>query len=97
MDGTTVLVACSVLPWRGAGECWRGLPDGQLDQFRAVLDHHVARIAAERQAGEPVVRGDDFDQPLLPPFWGPTTPEVSAGSPPSRSRPLRPGRVAHAS
>jgi hypothetical protein len=72
MGSTTVLVACSVLPWRGAGEYWRGLPDGQLDQFRAVLDHHVARIAAERQGGEPVVWGGDFNQPLLPPFWGAT-------------------------
>jgi hypothetical protein len=30
----SVLVACSVLPWRGAGDYWPGLPSGQAAQFR---------------------------------------------------------------
>ncbi|SDC77302.1 Metal-dependent hydrolase, endonuclease/exonuclease/phosphatase family [Geodermatophilus telluris] len=72
LDGTSVLVACSVLPWRGAGSYWRGLPDGQFHQFRSVLDHHVARISAERRTGEPVVWGGDLNQELLQPHWAGT-------------------------
>jgi len=72
-DGSTsVLVACSVLPWKGAGQCWPGLPSGQLEEFRHVLDHHVARIHDERRDGEPVIWGGDFNQPLVGPFWGST-------------------------
>jgi hypothetical protein len=75
LDGvrpSSVLVACSVLPWKGAGAYWRGLPDGQLNQFRCVLDHHHARIAAERDGAEPLIWGGDFNQPLIGPFWGAT-------------------------
>jgi hypothetical protein len=71
--GSTVLAACSVLPWRGAGQYWRGLPAGQLAEFGHVLDHHVARIHAERADGEPLIWGGDFNQPLHGPFHGATT------------------------
>ncbi len=80
LDGPTpsVLVACSVLPWRGAGEYWPGLPAGQLAEFRHVLDHHVSRIAAERLPGEPLIWGGDFNQQLTPPFW--STTKAGAGA-----------------
>ena len=64
VDGRQVLVACSVLPWSGAGKYWHGLPKGQIDQFAFVLDHHVSRISAERRDDEPLVWGGDFNQPL---------------------------------
>ncbi len=75
---SSVLVACSVLPWRGAGEYWPGLPSGQAAQFRFVLDHHAARIEAERLPGEPLVWGGDFNQQLIRPFWGATTDGAAA-------------------
>ena len=68
VDGRSMLVACSVLPWKGAGKYWPGLPPGQVGEFLAVLDHHVARIAAERRPGESLIWGGDFNQPLTPPF-----------------------------
>jgi hypothetical protein len=68
----SVLVACSVLPWRGAGDYWPGLPSGQAAQFRYVLDHHVARIQAERLPGESLIWGGDFNEQLTAPFWGAT-------------------------
>ncbi|WP_157937012.1 endonuclease/exonuclease/phosphatase family protein [Geodermatophilus chilensis] len=67
---SSVLVVCSVLPWRGAGDYWPGLPSGQAAQFRYVLDHHVARIEAERLPGEPLIWGGDFNQRLTAPFRG---------------------------
>lgn len=66
--GSSVLVACSVLPWKGAGTYWPGLPTGQAAEFCHVLDHHVARISAERRADEPLIWGGDFNQQLTPPF-----------------------------
>jgi hypothetical protein len=69
---SSALVACSVLPWKGAGEYWSGLPTGQFDQFKEVLDHHVARIAEERFEGEPLIWGGDFNQQLVRPFSGAT-------------------------
>ena len=70
VDGaSTVLVACSVLPWRGAAEYWPGLPSGgQVTQLRYVLGHHIARIEAERLPGERLVWGGDFNQQLTRPF-----------------------------
>jgi Endonuclease/Exonuclease/phosphatase family len=70
--GGSVLVACSVLPWKGAGKYWPGLPVGQFAEFAHVLDHHVARIEDERRPGEPIVWGGDFNQPLTPPCTGAT-------------------------
>ena len=67
-----MLVACSVLPWKGAGQYWPGLPSGQVAEFRHVLDHHVERISAERLDGEPLIWGGDFNQPLTSPYWGAT-------------------------
>jgi hypothetical protein len=72
MDGTSILVACSVLPWKGSGPYWHGLPDGQYSQFRSVLDHHVARITAARRPGEPLIWGGDMNQELTPPLWAGT-------------------------
>ena len=72
LDDGSVLVACSVLPWKGAGKYWPGLPEGQAAEFRHVLDHHVTRISAERLDGEPLIWGGDFNQPLTPPFRGST-------------------------
>ncbi|MGY1782237.1 endonuclease/exonuclease/phosphatase family protein [Geodermatophilus sp. SYSU D01036] len=66
---SSVLVACSVLPWKGAGPYWPGLPSGQAAEFCHVLDHHVARIEEERVPGEPLIWGGDFNQQLLRPFW----------------------------
>lgn len=70
--GSSLLVACSVMPWRSAGKYWPGLPPGQVAEFTHVLDHHVARIAAERRPGEDLVWGGDFNQQLTPPFSGAT-------------------------
>ncbi|WP_104526010.1 endonuclease/exonuclease/phosphatase family protein [Blastococcus atacamensis] len=67
--GTSVLVACSVLPWKGAGKYWPGLPAGQAAEFGHVLDHHVDRISAERRADEPLIWGGDFNQQLTAPFY----------------------------
>ncbi len=68
-DASSVLVACSVLPWEGAGTFWPGLPAGQAAEFRHVLDHHVACISAERLDGEPLIWGGDCNQQLTGPFW----------------------------
>lgn len=68
-SSSSVLVACSVLPWKGAGPYWPELPAGQAAEFRHVLDHHVERISAERLAGEPLIWGGDFNQQLTAPFW----------------------------
>lgn len=77
-DAPSVLVACSVLPWKGAGKYWPGLPSGQAAEFIYVLDHHVSRITAERRAGEPLIWGGDFNQQLTPPFWFTTTEGAAA-------------------
>jgi hypothetical protein len=69
----SVLVACSVLPWRGAGRWWSGLREasdgeGLAPQFSAVLKHHVGRIHAARRPNEPIVWGGDFNQELHRPI-----------------------------
>jgi hypothetical protein len=62
----TVLVACSVLPWGGAGKHWPGLPEKYLDdQQQFVLEHHIARIAQAWDEQEPIVWGGDFNQELV--------------------------------
>ncbi|CCG04356.1 endonuclease/exonuclease/phosphatase family protein [Blastococcus saxobsidens] len=69
----TVLVACSVLPWKNPGDLWPRLPGGgQAEKFRHILDHHVRRIDSERQDGEPLIWGGDFNQHLNRPFEGAT-------------------------
>ncbi|WP_336031169.1 endonuclease/exonuclease/phosphatase family protein [Geodermatophilus sp. FMUSA9-8] len=78
VDGRQVLIACSVLPWKGAGEYWHGLPEGQIQQFAFVLDHHVERIRAERRDDEPLVWGGDFNQPLRRPIHGGTVTGMEA-------------------
>jgi hypothetical protein len=72
---SSVLVACSVLPWVGARPHWPGLPAGHEGAFRFVLDHHAARIGIARRPGEPLIWGGDFNQQLTPPYamTGPAT------------------------
>jgi hypothetical protein len=66
-DAATVLVACSVLPWGGAGKYWQGLPDKYLnDQQAFVLSHHIARIKEAWDEKEPIIWGGDFNQELVP-------------------------------
>lgn len=77
-DLPAALVACSVLPWRGAGPSWPGLPAGQAAAFCHVLDHHVDRIHAERMPGEPLIWGGDFNQQLARPFWASTAAGAAA-------------------
>jgi hypothetical protein len=61
----SVLVACSVLPWGGAGKWWPGLPEKYLNAQQAfVLEHHMARIGDARDRDEPLVWGGDFNQEL---------------------------------
>ncbi|TKJ30284.1 hypothetical protein [Blastococcus sp. CCUG 61487] len=65
---TTVLTACSVLPWGGAGDSWPNLPATDLDtQAEFVLDHHIERIRSARRPGEPLIWGGDFNQALRRP------------------------------
>jgi endonuclease/exonuclease/phosphatase family metal-dependent hydrolase len=62
----SVLVACSVLPWKGAGKWWPGLPERYLnDQQEFVLEHHLHRIAEARDGDEPILWGGDFNQELV--------------------------------
>ncbi len=68
VDGRSVLVACSVLPYSRAERDWGGLSGGQKEQFRLVLRHHLLRIAAERDpSDEPLIWGGDFNQQLIRP------------------------------
>ncbi|MGY1606371.1 MULTISPECIES: endonuclease/exonuclease/phosphatase family protein [unclassified Geodermatophilus] len=78
VDGRDVLVACSVLPWRGAEQYWYGLPEGQIAQFHSVLQHHVERIRTERREDEPLVWGGDFNQALRRPVYGGTVEGMTA-------------------
>ena len=62
---TSVLVACSVLPWRGAGRYWPGIPEKDFNaQQNFVLEHHMNRIGAAWDGEEPIVWGGDFNQEL---------------------------------
>jgi endonuclease/exonuclease/phosphatase family metal-dependent hydrolase len=70
---SSVLVACSVMPWRGASRWWSGLREvsngeGLAPQFTAVLQHHVRSIVAARLPKEPVIWGGDFNQELNGPI-----------------------------
>ncbi|MGN6244292.1 MAG: endonuclease/exonuclease/phosphatase family protein [Motilibacteraceae bacterium] len=66
LDRTTVLLACSVLPWMQAGEHWPHPADGAepTRRFAACLDAHLAEIALARGHAL-VVWGGDFNQPLV--------------------------------
>lgn len=68
---TAVLLACSVLPWRQAGEHWPHPADGTGDteRFAGCLDAHLAEIAGAAGDGS-VVWGGDFNQPLVGPQTG---------------------------
>jgi endonuclease/exonuclease/phosphatase family metal-dependent hydrolase len=64
----SVLAVCSVLPWRGATPHWRRLLGSHLtyrDVYAHLLDYVVRRIHAERQPGENVIWGGDFNQALI--------------------------------
>jgi hypothetical protein len=78
VDGRDVLVACSVLPWRGAERYWSDLPDGQVAQFDSVLQNHVERIRTERREDEPLIWGGDFNQALQRPVYGGTVEGMTA-------------------
>jgi hypothetical protein len=61
----SVLVACSVLPWRGAGKYWPGIPEKDLNAQQAfVLQHHIDRIDDAWDREESIVWGGDFNQEL---------------------------------
>lgn len=61
----SVLVACSVLPWGGAGKWWPGLPEKYLNaQQSFVLDHHMKRIDDAWDREEPIIWGGDYNQEL---------------------------------
>jgi endonuclease/exonuclease/phosphatase family metal-dependent hydrolase len=61
----SVLVACSVLPWGGAGKWWPGLPEKYLNAQQAfVLEHHMARIDDAWDREEPILWGGDLNQEL---------------------------------
>jgi Endonuclease/Exonuclease/phosphatase family len=61
----SVLVACSVLPWGGAGRYWPGIPEKDLNAQQAfVLEHHMDRIDAAWDREEPIIWGGDFNQEL---------------------------------
>src|SRR4051812_39705026 len=62
---TSVLVACSVLPWRGAARYWPGIPEKDLNAQQAfVLQHHMDRIDDAWDREEPIIWGGDFNQEL---------------------------------
>jgi hypothetical protein len=64
---TSVLVACSVLPWKGAGKYWPGIPEKDLNaQQSFVLQHHVDRIDDAWDGEESILWGGDFNQELRP-------------------------------
>jgi hypothetical protein len=66
-QSTSVLVACSVLPWGGAGKYWPGIPEKDLNaQQSFVLQHHIDRIDDAWDREEPIVWGGDFNQELRP-------------------------------
>jgi hypothetical protein len=63
----SVLVACSVLPWRGAGRYWPGIPEKDFNaQQSFVLEHHIDRIDEAWDREELIVWGGDFNQELRP-------------------------------
>jgi len=64
-SSSSMLVACSVLPWGGAAKWWPGLPAKYLnDQQTFILEHHMNRIADAWDEEEPIVWGGDFNQEL---------------------------------
>ncbi len=69
VDGRSVLLACSVLPYEGGAAGLGRLSGGQKEQFHLVLWHHVSRISAERYSDEePLIRGGDVNQELMRPY-----------------------------
>jgi hypothetical protein len=63
-----LLVASSVMPWRGAKTSWPGDPDARHGvRFADSLDQHRGEIERARDGDEPVVWGGDFNQALSGP------------------------------
>lgn len=57
-------LACSVLPWRGAGDHWPGDPGQPLaERFAQTLQSHVDQLPTAR----PLLWGGDFNQALTGP------------------------------
>lgn len=63
-----MLVACSVMPWRGATTSWPGDPTAKhAVRFAEALTSHRDAIVAARLEGQGVVWGGDFNQALAGP------------------------------
>jgi len=61
----TLLVASSVLPWRGAGSYWPSGPGTTYEErFSATLATHREAIAHHASPDEGVIWGGDFNQAL---------------------------------
>ena len=66
-----LLVATSVMPWRGGGRFWAGRADAHdRERFAETLTEHLGAIQRSRQPSEPVVWGGDFNQTLDGPETG---------------------------
>ncbi|MDP3712175.1 MAG: hypothetical protein Q8R60_06800 [Mycobacteriales bacterium] len=61
----SALVACSVMPWRGAKTSWPGEPTAKHGvRFAESLDAHQDAIRTARDGSETVIWGGDFNQAL---------------------------------
>jgi hypothetical protein len=70
LPGSSVLAACSVLPWRGARGSW---PDGERESFAArcqdCLARHAQEIAEAAGPADDIIWGGDFNQALHGHEW----------------------------
>jgi hypothetical protein len=61
----SVLVACSVMPGRGAQTSWPGDPTARhAVRFADALHEHLTAIQQARRGGQAIVWGGDFNQAL---------------------------------
>lgn len=60
-----ILVACSVMPWRGATTSWPGDPTAKHGvRFADALDAHRRAIQRAREGSEALIWGGDFKRAL---------------------------------
>lgn len=60
-----LLVACSVMPWRGAAISWPGDPTAKHGvRFADAIEAHLGAIQGAREASEALIWGGDFNQAL---------------------------------
>jgi len=65
LDERSLLVGCSVMPWRGARTSWPGDATASFDErFSLALAIHLDAVQHARRSGEGVVWGGDFNQSL---------------------------------